>query len=158
MKYLGLFIFIILPYCSICQNKTTIDSLDQKAKKFIDEYSPVTVLGSDTFVIPRLPVPDSILNISLFKMASQKDFRLLKYSVLLIHKHCVVLDKAYGSYDMIMSDPSFANNGFVELARVYAKIKVDNSPFQTYIAPWTVCGLDDWFCKHWKPYKSIVIN
>ncbi len=139
-------IFLILSTWTISaqSNNEPFDKMMLKCQRFVDNYKPTYIIERDTLVVSRFTLPPTDVNEFLFECIKKNDFRPLKYS-------CVIVMKQNQEYsrvnhmDYILDDPSYAQNGFIELLRLRMGIPQNEID---YMAPMFTGDICRWIRDH----------
>jgi hypothetical protein len=131
-SYFSLFIFFTNSSGIFAQEASHLfDSMMNKCNEFCKMYSPTYILDGDTLVVSRIRMPSSDINQFLFECIKKKDFRPLKYAVVIIMKqNYEYLKKDHEDY--LLDNINYSHNGFVEMIRCFLKL---NKSDDEYLAP-----------------------
>ena len=129
------FLFIIVFFIISCNSNRHV-IMDARYKKmnilcdsFVFHYEPTKILGKDTLVAPYLTNPPDSLNNFLLKCAENKDFRFLKYAVVIFLKQSSYY-YTHQHQDYEIFAVTIGKNGFVELMRI--AMGVQDKRFEPY--------------------------
>ena len=123
-------IFFMVNDC-ICQDSLLFNVMYAKSVQFSENYTAQYFSNGQKLVVPSYQMPEKKLNDYLFQSITRRDFRLLKFAV-------VMFDKQYEEYgrlgveDYMLDDDALSQNGFIEMARVFLNLPNDSN---SYMAP-----------------------